>query len=229
MEFRGYGREVAMVERGCNGRDAIVVIQRWLTRASASALPPLGQLGDRPCAVAAESGATRRLPPAVRRFNVRSSNQNPHNLTPSISSGEAAMPVQPTFPGVYIEEAQSGVRTIAGVSTSRDGLRRSAPRRAPVNTPMTCFSFGDFNRGFGVCGADGPLSYSVDDFFANGGSGWGSSGSSSRNDAADLGVATVTAGTLVLAPPVRAPGATSSASRSPIPPTPRRPKWWLAT
>lgn len=28
------------------------------------------------------------------------------------------MPVQPTFPGVYIEEIPSGVRTIVGVATS---------------------------------------------------------------------------------------------------------------
>ena len=28
------------------------------------------------------------------------------------------MPVRPTFPGVYIEEVPSGVRTIVGVATS---------------------------------------------------------------------------------------------------------------
>ena len=28
------------------------------------------------------------------------------------------MPVSPTYPGVYIEEVPSGVRTIVGVSTS---------------------------------------------------------------------------------------------------------------
>ena len=28
------------------------------------------------------------------------------------------MPVRPTYPGVYIEEIPSGVRTIVGVSTS---------------------------------------------------------------------------------------------------------------
>jgi phage tail sheath protein FI len=28
------------------------------------------------------------------------------------------MPIQPTYPGVYIQEVPSGVRTITGVSTS---------------------------------------------------------------------------------------------------------------
>ena len=28
------------------------------------------------------------------------------------------MPVQPTYPGVYVQEVPSGVRTITGVSTS---------------------------------------------------------------------------------------------------------------
>jgi len=79
------------------------------------------------------------------------------------------MPVTPTYPGVYVTETASGVRTIAGVSTSVTGFVGRA-RRGPVNEPVTCFNFGEFNRRFGGLWVDGPLSYSVDDFFANGGS-----------------------------------------------------------
>ena len=38
------------------------------------------------------------------------------------------MPVKPTYPGVYIEELPSGVRTITGVSTSVAAFVDSFPR-----------------------------------------------------------------------------------------------------
>jgi phage tail sheath protein FI len=79
------------------------------------------------------------------------------------------MPVQPTYPGVYITETASGVHTVAGVSTSVTGFVGRA-KRGPVNDPSICFNFGEFSRRFGGLWVNGPLSYSVDDFFANGGS-----------------------------------------------------------
>ena len=79
------------------------------------------------------------------------------------------MPVQPTYPGVYVEEISSGVRTIIGVSTSTTAFVGRA-RRGPVNAPIVINNFGDFERTFGALWLDGPMSYSVRDFFTNGGS-----------------------------------------------------------
>ena len=78
------------------------------------------------------------------------------------------MPVQVSYPGVYVEEISSGVRTITGVATSITAFIGRA-LRGPVNDPVTISSYGDFERQFGGLGADYPLSYAVQDFFLNGG------------------------------------------------------------
>ena len=73
-----------------------------------------------------------------------------------------------TYPGVYIEEIPSGVRTIAGVATSITAfLGRAAKGR--VDTPVVINNFGDFEREFGGLGIAYPMSYAVRGFFANGG------------------------------------------------------------
>jgi phage tail sheath protein FI len=79
------------------------------------------------------------------------------------------MPVQPTYPGVYIEEIPSGVRTITGVATSITAFLGRAPR-GPSSEPTVINSFGDFERRFGGLQAAYPMSYAVRDFFLNGGS-----------------------------------------------------------
>ncbi len=79
------------------------------------------------------------------------------------------MPVAVTYPGVYIEEIPSGVRTITGVATSITAFLGSTAT-GPVNEPVTINSFGDFERRFGGLDADRPLSYAVRDFYMNGGS-----------------------------------------------------------
>lgn len=78
------------------------------------------------------------------------------------------MPITPTYPGVYIEEIPSGVRTIVGVATSITAFIGRA-ERGPVNDPVTIFNYGDFERRFGGLHADYPMSYAVRDFFQNGG------------------------------------------------------------
>ena len=78
------------------------------------------------------------------------------------------MPVQPTYPGVYIEELPSGVRTITGVATSITGLIGKA-LRGPTDQPVTITSFADYERIFGGLHRDFTLSYAVRDFFLNGG------------------------------------------------------------
>jgi phage tail sheath protein FI len=79
------------------------------------------------------------------------------------------MPVQPTYPGVYIEELPSGVRTITGVATSITAFLGRA-LSGPINEPVTINSYGDFERIFGGLWADSSLGYVVRDFYLNGGS-----------------------------------------------------------
>lgn len=79
------------------------------------------------------------------------------------------MPVAPTYPGVYVEEIPSGVRTITGVSTSVTAFIGSA-KRGPINSPVHLLSYSDFERSFGGLAPDSELSYAVRQFFLNGGS-----------------------------------------------------------
>ena len=67
------------------------------------------------------------------------------------------MPVTPTYPGVYIEEVPSGVRTITGVATSITAFIGRA-RRGPVNESKTINSYGDFERIFGGLWAKSTMS-----------------------------------------------------------------------
>ena len=79
------------------------------------------------------------------------------------------MPPTLTFPGVYIEEVPSGVRTITGVATSITAFVGYATR-GPVNEPTLVQSFADFIRTFGGLSAKSTMSYAVQQFFQNGGS-----------------------------------------------------------
>ncbi|MDJ0755364.1 MAG: phage tail sheath C-terminal domain-containing protein [Ardenticatenaceae bacterium] len=78
------------------------------------------------------------------------------------------MPVTPTYPGVYIEELPSGVRTIVGVATSITAFIGRA-KKGPVNYPVRIASFGDYERVFGGLWTESPMSYAVRHFFQNGG------------------------------------------------------------
>ena len=78
------------------------------------------------------------------------------------------MPVTPTYPGVYIEEIASGVRTIVGVATSITAFMGTAAK-GPTDRPVTVFSFSDYARQFGDLDVAYPMAYAVRDFFANGG------------------------------------------------------------
>ena len=78
------------------------------------------------------------------------------------------MPTTPTYPGVYIEEIPSGVRTITGVSTSVTAFV-GYTKNGPINKAEEVLSFADFERKFGGLSKDSPLSYAVQHFFMNGG------------------------------------------------------------
>jgi len=78
------------------------------------------------------------------------------------------VPVQTTYPGVYIEEVPSAVRTIVGVSTSVTAFL-GYTRRGATNRATQVFNFGDYERAFGGLDVDSPVSYAVQQFFQNGG------------------------------------------------------------
>ncbi len=78
------------------------------------------------------------------------------------------MPVTLSYPGVYIEEVPSGVRTIVGVGTSITAFVGRAPR-GPANRPVRVQNFAEFERIFGGLAATSGMSYAVQHFFLNGG------------------------------------------------------------
>ena len=71
-------------------------------------------------------------------------------------------------PGIYTREIASGVRTIAGSSTSVTLF--IGPTRSGIDKrPIRLLNYSDFERKFGGLSATSSLSYSVLHFFANGG------------------------------------------------------------
>ncbi|MFO7583364.1 MAG: phage tail sheath subtilisin-like domain-containing protein [Anaerolineales bacterium] len=78
------------------------------------------------------------------------------------------MPVTPTYPGVYIEEIPSGVRTLTGVATSITAFAGWAPK-GPVDKAQLVLNWADYERIFGGLHKDSYLGYAVNQFFASGG------------------------------------------------------------
>ncbi len=78
------------------------------------------------------------------------------------------MPTTPSYPGVYVEEFPSDVRTIAGVATTITAfIGRTV--RGPTDEPTLLESFAEIERRFGGLSHDLPLGYAIRDFFQNGG------------------------------------------------------------
>lgn len=75
------------------------------------------------------------------------------------------------YPGVYVEEIDTGNKPIEGVSTSTVGFLGIAERGPTKSTLIT--SFGDYTRSFGRYvkdgGVDRYLAYAVEGFLQNGG------------------------------------------------------------
>lgn len=78
------------------------------------------------------------------------------------------MPVQVSYPGVYIQEVASGVRTISGVSTSI-ALFVGMTQRGPLNSAENLLSFTAYERMFGNDAATSEMTDQVRQFFLNGG------------------------------------------------------------
>jgi phage tail sheath protein FI len=78
------------------------------------------------------------------------------------------MPVQVSYPGVYIQEVSSGVHTITGVSTSI-GAFFGRTAKGAIDKAVRLLSFADFLREFGGSHPLSDLGQSVRQFFDNGG------------------------------------------------------------
>ena len=78
------------------------------------------------------------------------------------------MSVTVSYPGVYIEEIPSGVRTITGVATSIAAFVGWAPQ-GPVGSAQLVLSWPDYARQFGGLDTRSYLGYAVFQFFSNGG------------------------------------------------------------
>ena len=78
------------------------------------------------------------------------------------------MAITPTFPGVYVQEIPSGVRTIVGVATSVAAFVDYF-RKGPMNKAVRVQKQGDFDREFGGLDGLSEASYGIQQFFLNGG------------------------------------------------------------
>ncbi|MCW5624993.1 MAG: hypothetical protein KIT73_09785, partial [Burkholderiales bacterium] len=77
-----------------------------------------------------------------------------------------------TTPGVYVEEVPSGVRVITGVATSITafvGRALRGPTDTDAASPVRITNFAGYERIFGGLWAESPMSFAVQQFFANGG------------------------------------------------------------
>lgn len=73
-----------------------------------------------------------------------------------------------SYPGVYVMEVPSGVRTITGVGTSI-ALFMGRARRGPLDKPVRCLNLDDYDRTFSLQYGDSDLGRAVRLFFQNGG------------------------------------------------------------
>ena len=74
-----------------------------------------------------------------------------------------------TYPGVYIQEVDTGNKPIEGVSTSIAGFLGISERGPMAATFLT--SFADYQRSYGTYTTGTYLAYAVEGFFLNGGQG----------------------------------------------------------
>jgi phage tail sheath protein FI len=78
------------------------------------------------------------------------------------------MPVQVSYPGVYVQEIPSGVRAITGVSTST-ALFLGRTKRGRLNVPTRVLNFSDYQRSFNADTVISEMTDQVRQFFLNGG------------------------------------------------------------
>ena len=78
------------------------------------------------------------------------------------------MPVQLSYPGVYVEEVDSGSRPIEGVGTAVAAFVGLA-ERGPFNTPTLISNWSQFTNTFGEFVEGSYLAHAVYGYILNGG------------------------------------------------------------
>jgi len=78
------------------------------------------------------------------------------------------MPVQVSYPGLYVQEIPSSAHTVTGVSTSATAFVDFFPS-GPVGTAVQCSSWNQFQQIFGGLDARSDASYAIYQYFLNGG------------------------------------------------------------
>lgn len=78
------------------------------------------------------------------------------------------MAIALTYPGVYVQEVPSGVRTIVGVSTSTT-LFVAGCKDGPISRPVRCSSYSEFSKNFSEDNSVSDLARYVKLYFLNGG------------------------------------------------------------
>src|SRR5262245_27607539 len=78
------------------------------------------------------------------------------------------MPVQVTYPGVYVQEVPSGARAVTGVSTSI-AMFIGMTKRGRLKKPTRVLSRTDYERAFGADTTISEMTDQVRQFFTNGG------------------------------------------------------------
>ena len=78
------------------------------------------------------------------------------------------MPVQVSYPGVYVQEIPSGVQAITGVSTST-ALFMGRTMRGRLDVPKRVLSFSEYERSFSADTSQSEMTHQVRQFFQNGG------------------------------------------------------------
>ncbi|GAB6192451.1 phage tail sheath family protein [Desulfocastanea catecholica] len=78
------------------------------------------------------------------------------------------MPIAVSYPGVYVQELASGVRTIVGVGTSI-GMFIGRAKSGLMFSPTQCLNYEDFTRNFSAEYANSDLARAIKLFFINGG------------------------------------------------------------
>lgn len=71
-----------------------------------------------------------------------------------------------SYPGVYIAEVSSGVRSITGVATSIT-VFVGPTVRGLVNSPVLVDSYSAYQRSFGGLAAEASVEFAARDYFAN--------------------------------------------------------------
>lgn len=78
------------------------------------------------------------------------------------------MPIQVSYPGVYVQEIASGQATTTGVSTASTAFADFF-KRGPMGKAVSIESMSDFNRIFGGLDSRSEASYGISQYFLNGG------------------------------------------------------------